>query len=578
MDVKQTISIIHQQLHEMATLLHLSAEEQRVMERSIRTCIADLEKMSKKKSSDFEKNVSNVTKALTDTVSVLKMLKSGDIDPFAVLGGAMKLFSSIAAIVGGPLGVVFTAAGQILSAVFSLFTFGSQEECLASQVYKIVTKALQEFDMKQLSRRVEGWRAVAKEMIMELKHQQASSSDSGFQPERFDIFIELMGELSSKITPTISFETTYQCVSRSLRNSKYLLPHPGTKYASEDADKHLNVDKVLDHLIESCKLATHPLTNADEFQQYKDSIPCMSLYANIATYYYMVLTWHLTLSKHSKEVKVIENKLNSAKQTARDLLGFLSDSSLLSSFEGLINGKLLIMEAFLCDAGVVQYAESFRKGIGLSKTEYTLKDVQTAAVKLSMFSDLNLDVSPSCCQAADRGDNHFIGITNNTRWPINVFSGEAGDHINNLQFHVIIRDGASYTHGCTGEWTGWNFSVGGVFCVGNDTANRVDEIKEGTIISFALSNPFLGCRKINTVVTNSIVSKRLAWDNLEYGGDKAKYFTHKGQVCFVKGMIRDGKSGCRVWNFSIEEFDKEKLQSKFTTSVADFVALQKVLL
>ena len=560
----------------MADLLNQSAGKQQVTDRAINACVADLQKMSQSKSqADFEKKVSNVTKALTDAVGVLEMFKSGKADPGAIFEGAMQLFSSIATIAGGPLGIVFAGAGQVLAAVFSADMFGSgQKESLPSQVYKMATKALQEFDMKQLSSRVEGWGAVAKELISELKRQQASSSYSGFEPWRFDDFIELMGELSLRIAPTIPFKTTFECVRRGIREG-YIPFQPSLSATGDlkyEPESPHYVKIWLDDVIENSELATHPLTSAEEFQPFKDSITCMSLYAKISTCYYMLLTWHMTLSNNPKEVNDIEGKLNDAKQAARDMLGYLSDKSLLSTIEGLINGKLLIMEAYLCDAGVVQYVERFRKGIELSATEYSLKDIQKAAVKMSSLCEVKLYISPSCYQAADRGDEHYIGITNSTRWPVNVFCGETGDHINELRFNTIIGDGASYKHKCTSAWKGWFFSSGGVFCVDNDSAKCIEEIKEGTIISFALSNPMLDRRKIRVEVVNSITSKGLAWEMLFDHYDRAKFFTHKGQVCFVRGSIHEGKkNGCRVWSYSIEEFDKKKLQHNFTDSVTPFV-------
>ena len=73
------------------------------MERLMNACVADLGKMLKMESSDFDIKI-NVTKALTDS-----------------LGGAMKLIScSVVTIAGGPLGVVHhgsrptTISGTIL--------------------------------------------------------------------------------------------------------------------------------------------------------------------------------------------------------------------------------------------------------------------------------------------------------------------------------------------------------------------------------------------------------------------------------------------------------------------------------
>ena len=65
--------------------------------------------------------------------------------------------------------------------------------------------------------------------------------------------------------------------------------------------------------------------------------------------------------------------------------------------------------------------------------------------------------------------------------------------------------------------------------IANDHAKCVDEIKGGTIVSFTLSNPIFGRCKINTVVTNSITSKRLAWDKLAYKGTKQNTSLTKGK-------------------------------------------------
>ena len=69
------------------------------------------------------------------------------------------------------------------------------------------------------------------------------------------------------------------------------------------------------------------------------------------------------------------------------------------------------------------------------------------------------------------------------------------------------------------------------------------------------------------MITGGIASNSTAWDNLDNENDRAKYFNYEGQVCFVKSAVHDGKkNGCRVWNFSIEEFDKNKLQRNIVTT------------
>ena len=187
--------------------------------------------------------------------------------------------------------------------------------------------------------------------------------------------------------------------------------------------------------------------------------------------------------------------MNDAKQRARKFFDLLSDRSLLSSFEGLINGKLLIMEAYICHSQALQHVEGFRKNIGLSQVEYGLTEVQTAAMKLSLFSDLSLQFSSRCLQAADKGDDHYIGITNQTRWPITVFSGIVGDRINELEFKAVVKERTSFVHKSTRDGQGCFFSAGGIFVVGNDEAKSADSVRKGQIISFALSNPFIGCKK-----------------------------------------------------------------------------------
>ena len=87
----------------MESLLRLSTvKEQQQMKQSINACAAESQKMNTTKDkADFEKDVSNASKALTGAVSILKALNSGRADEG--LSVAMGLFSSIAALAGGPL-------------------------------------------------------------------------------------------------------------------------------------------------------------------------------------------------------------------------------------------------------------------------------------------------------------------------------------------------------------------------------------------------------------------------------------------------------------------------------------------
>ena len=65
---------------------------------------------------------------------------------------------------------------------------------------------------------------VAKEIIDELKHHQEASTYSEFKPERLDVFVELVSELSGKISPAIPFESTKQCITTVIAHHYFHVP------------------------------------------------------------------------------------------------------------------------------------------------------------------------------------------------------------------------------------------------------------------------------------------------------------------------------------------------------------------
>ena len=433
-------------------------------------------------------------------LGVADALRSGDPHQFIV--GVISTISSFA-VLAGPPGAVVSGVLQIACIFYKfLVTDWEPQESLPSKIHKIVkaeiTAALKNFNIDQLNSKAQAWIDVGdkiqRELDLQIRHK---APYAGYDPSRYDKVVELQGLLTCEVCRKVNTE-----------------PEAAT------------------------------------------CVSFVSLYIKVSILYYAMLMSHLRLAHQfvSSHLPTIEGDIETLKEKGRELLGFLSDKTLLSAAGMVGDRKRLKMIAYadLLKSPTIAIIDNYCTEIlGLPKPNYTVDDARHSSVVWPVEWD------PKCYEAHELNNDHYFALVNHTKLPISVFSGTAGypDSIKHLKFQEVVRPGECYTRMCTKGHMFTGFEAGGVLCLGSD-AEAFSEVKKAQLIQFAMSYQIKipvfrrQVSKIKTIVCDTPGEPygQVALNGLEEADDNEDVtaFRYDGKLYVLKAQADAMKKGGSV--------------------------------
>ena len=435
---------------------------------------------------DFGDKLQKIAAAAEKMVSVADALKSEDPDQFII---AVISTISAFAVLAGPEGAIVAGVAQIACVFYKFLVMDWEpEESLPSKIRRIVKQeihaALTSFKTDELIRLTRGWMEVGDRIQKELDLQiQGKAPYTGYKPERFDGIVKLQGEFTFEI---------------------------GKKVRDE-------------HEAAQCMFFT-------------------ILYIKVSLLYYAMLMSHLRLAHQldSAHVPSVQGDIDILKGKGKELLGFLSDKTLLGAAGMIDDCKRLKMIAYvdLRNSPKFDLIKNYRTVIlDLSEATYTVDKARYSSVIWPIEWD------EKCYEAHCRNNDHYFALVNHTKLPISIFSGEVGTKVKNLKFHEVVKPGECYTRMCTKGSLLTDFEAGGVFCLGSAT-DAYKNIGGAQLIQFAMfyHNPLLGSQicKIKTIVSDTPGEPlgQDALNNLEAASnnEECTSFWHDGKLFLLKAQ------------------------------------------
>ena len=359
---------------------------------------------------DFGDKLQKIAAAAEKMVSVAEALKSEDPDQFII---AVISTISAFAVLAGPEGAIVAGVAQIACVFYKFLVMDWEpEESLPSKIRRIVKQeinaALNSFKTDELIRTTRGWIEVGDQIQKELDLQiQGKSPYTGYKPDRFDGIVKLQGEFTFEI---------------------------GKKVHDE-------------HEAAQCMFFT-------------------ILYIKVSLLYHAMLMSHLRLAHQldSAHVLSVQGDIDILKGKGKELLGFLSDKTLLGA-AGMINDcKRLKMIAYadLRNSPKFDVIKNYRTVIlDLPEATYTVDEARYSSVIWPIEWD------EKCYEAHRQNNDHYFALVNHTKLPISIFSGEVGTKVKYLKFHEVVKPGECYTRMCTKGFVLTDFEAGGMFCLGS---------------------------------------------------------------------------------------------------------------
>lgn len=491
------------------------------MSRNIQSILSwvEGEKQNAKRQSK-ENKIAKVEKVIETCVDSLEGLSSGN--PAQVMKGCLSIASSVAVVVGGPYGAAAVAICGILASILSASS--PKEPDLLTVFTDIVHAELLKFNQELKRQNFEGLKSRVKNMNAYLKELQSRLSNHIEIPDKV---------LYETDFPQFIGEVAYNFV------------------------KGLNEDS--------------------KEEEVNNCLTSMAIYCNAETALFLLLTNILaTFQSTGRETKMIKSLLDTQIQDAHEKLRFLSEEKYLrlsSAFtKGTYTGerpteddlrKVVIIRHFGKCRHLPAYdiIEGFREGLGMPRLQKTF-------VRLFGFCAprIKADRYP---QPQTKGDNHYFQLINHSHVPVEVMCGMAGNQVNGLKFRRDVTPYSSYEHVATKST--WNFSTGGVFIMylsGKKTSLETgSETRNLKVFEFALSNPFIGTRKLAILEKKPplpLSTGEDCWKQMTCIPGVPIYFEHCSKYYLVVGGYTTnfetradlrGKNGCQTWRFLIQEFD-----------------------
>jgi hypothetical protein len=483
---------------------------------------------------DLAGKLEQVANASEKMLAVVDAVKSGDIH--SVILSTMSTISAFA-VLAGPYGAVVSGVLQIACVFYKyIITGATVEDSLPTKIRKIVrdevTAALKKYKFDNLSGKVAAWIAVEDKIQDELNRQMAHKSKySKYDPKRCDDITAIRGELGREIAKVVK-------------------------------DEH-----------EAARCVTF-----------------MMLYVKISVPYLAMLTSHLSLAlefEQDSDAETIRANIETLKSNGRQLFGFLSDKTLLSAAGMIDDRKRLKMIAYaaLEKSYEIDIINGFCTEIlGLPQPEYT----HAEACKSSVTWPIHY--GPKSIEKQCQDNDHYFVLVNSTKLPISVFSGTAGDDVQNLEFQEVVKPNGGYHRMCTKGSMFTDFKAGGVFCFGSD-AKTYGDVEKAQLIQFAMyyHNPMMvgaEVSKIKTIVCNTPGNPHGndALKGLQGAGDdedvvnfwyaaegkekelfllKAQSnLSQEGGQCFSICGSNTGKRSHRIYRFCITQTTLDELRKK----------------
>ena len=361
------------------------------------------------------------------------------------------------------------------------------EESLPSKIRRIVKQeinaTLTSFKTDELIRTTRGWMEVGDRIQKELDLQiRGKSPYTGYEPDRFNGIIKLQGELTFEIGKKVHEHEAAQCLS------------------------------------------------------------FIGLYIKVSLLYHAMLMSHLRLAHQFNPDKVmsVQGDINVLKDKGKELLGFLSDKTLLGAAGMIDDCKRLKMIAYadLRNSPKFDVIKNYRTVIlDLPEATYTVDEARYSSVIWPIEWD------EKCYEAHRLNNDHYFALVNHTKLPISIFSGEVGTKVKYLKFQEVVEPGECYTRMCTKGFVRTNFEAGGVFCLGS-AADAYEKVGGAQLIQFAMfyHNPLLGSQicKIKTIVSDTPGEPKGqdALNNLEAASnnEECTSFWHDGKLFLLKAQ------------------------------------------
>ena len=203
-------------------------------------------------------------------------------------------------------------------------------------------------------------------------------------------------------------------------------------------------------------------------------------------------------------------------------------------------------------------AKKVTSGLGLPEM-MDPKYVQAREICASMVSSqkipLKLDRHPDLKRYGGSPQIQFI---NETKFPLKIVSGTAGNRPKKHTFTEVIQPSSSYERKTSGA-----FSVGGYILIYLDGELRSDDEPQGAdvirIIEFVCSSPYSGCLKVNIQdKTNGEFTRgQDTWDKMYDGETKTIYWKTNGThyMANAEHWQVDDIPPFVYWRFVVQDFE-----------------------